>query len=64
MKLLIKNVLRSPLTLSSHTSKYSPQHTDLKHPQSVFLGQIVVLYILIFTFLGIRWENKRIGLEC
>jgi hypothetical protein len=39
-------------------SNYSPQHRILKHPISIVhyttTGKIIVFYILIFTFLGIR----------
>jgi hypothetical protein len=63
--------LQSPVT--SSLSKYYPKHPSLKHPQSMFFPQrerpgfapiqttsvIIVLYILIFTFLDSRREDKR-----
>jgi hypothetical protein len=56
-------------------SKYSPQYPVLKHSQSMLFpqcetprftpiqkktGRIMVLYILTFTFLDIRGEDKRL----
>jgi hypothetical protein len=50
-------------------SKYSPQHSVLKHSQSMFLPPLtsvlntrknIVLYILILTFLDSRLEDNEI----
>jgi hypothetical protein len=53
--------------------KYPSHYLVLNHPEPVFFlnvrdqvlltykraGEIIILYILIFVFLDIRWKNKR-----
>jgi len=60
----------------NESSKYSPQHHVLKHPQLPFLpkssdqvlhpyrtGTIIVIYILIFKFLDSNLEDKTFCTE-
>ena len=66
-----------PRYLVPPRSKYSPQHPVLKHPQLLSslnvndqvshpyktTGKIIILYILIFKFLGSNLEDKRFCTE-
>jgi hypothetical protein len=77
MKLLIMQFSPISCHFISLRTKYSPQHPVLKHPQSMFLpeceipishpygitGKIKFLYILIFTLLDSRREDKRFWTE-
>jgi hypothetical protein len=56
-------------------SKYSPQHPVLTHPESMLnvrdqvslpyktYGRVMVLYILTFTFLDSKREDRRLWTE-
>jgi hypothetical protein len=69
--------LLSPVTSSFLDSKYSSQNPVLKHSQSMLFlsvtdqvshpykttGRIMVLYILTFTFLDRRRDDKRLWTE-
>jgi hypothetical protein len=76
MELLIMQFSPSSCHFICHRSKYSPQHLFrnipnlcpslnvrnlISHPYKT-IGNITVLYILIFTFLDSKQENKRFGI--
>jgi hypothetical protein len=74
MKFLIVQLPPFSRRLIPLRSKYSSQNPVLKHPQSMLFpsvrdkvshtykttGRIMVLYILTFTFLGSRQDDKRL----